>query len=113
MTDHHVGLRLFQRDPQLAVDGERARELALRDDVPEAEAAAVVPGRVIDHLGAERLEKTGGDGDAVAFEDVVVVDRVLGDHLVDMAGWVDGRADMAAIDDLVFLDPVAHDVQPL
>ena len=104
VADHDVGLGLLDGDPHLAVDREGAGELALRDDVAEAEAAAVVPGRIIDDLGAERFHDAGGHRDPVAAQDVVVVDRVLGDHLVDMAGWVDGRADMAAIDDLVLLD---------
>ena len=39
-ADHHVGARFLDRDPDLAVDREGARELALGDDVAEAEAAA-------------------------------------------------------------------------
>ena len=43
VADHHVRLGFLDRDLNLAVDGERARELTLRDDVAEAKAAAVVP----------------------------------------------------------------------
>jgi hypothetical protein len=51
VADHHVGARFVDCVADLTVDRERARELALRDDVPEAEAATVVPRRVVDHLG--------------------------------------------------------------
>ena len=94
-------LRFLDRDLDLAVDGEGARELALGDDVAEAEAAAVVPGLVVDHLRAERWINAGRDGDAVAVEDVVVVDRVLRHHLVDVARRMDRRADGGGVDHLM------------
>ena len=104
MADHDVGLRLLDGYLDLAVDGEGAGEFALADDVAEAEAAAVVPGGIVDHLGAEGLQQAGGDGDAVAVQHGVVVDHVLRHHLVDVAGGVDGGADAADVDDLTFAD---------
>ena len=98
VADHHVGLGFLDRDLDLAVDGEGAGELALADDVAEAEAAAVVPGGIVDHLGAERLQQAGGDGDAVAVHHGVVVDHVLRHHLVDVAGRMDGGADAGDVD---------------
>ena len=112
VADHHVGLGFVDRHLDLAVDGEGAGELALADDVAEAEAAAVVPGRIVDDVGAQRLHQAGGDGDAVAVHDGVVIDHVLRHHLVDVAGRMDGRADLADVDDLALLDAVAHHVQP-
>ena len=113
VPDHHVGVGFFDGDADLAIDRERAGELALGDDVTEAEAAAVVPGRVVDHLGAERLHDPGGHGEPVAAEDGVVVDRVLRHHLVDVARGMDGGADAAAVDLLAICDAIAHHVQPL
>ena len=112
VADHHVGPRLFHRDLDLAVDGEGAGELAFGNDVAEAETAAVVPGRIVDHLGAQRIHDTGRDGNPVSFQDIVVVDRVFRHHLVDMAGRMDGCADAAGVDGLARRDPVAHDMQP-
>ena len=112
VADHHVGPRLFHRDLDLAVDGEGAGELAFGNDVAEAETAAVVPGRIVDHLGAQRIHDTGRDGNPVPFQDIVVVDRVFRHHLVDMAGRMDGCADAAGVDGLARRDPVAHDMQP-
>ena len=88
------------------------RELALADDVAEAEAAAIVPGGIVDHLRAERLHQAGGDGDAIAVHHRVVIDHVLGHHLVDVAGRMDGGADFADVDHLMLLDAIAHHVQP-
>jgi hypothetical protein len=112
VADHHVRFRLIHRDLDLAIDGEGPGEFALADDVAEAEAAAIVPGGIVDHLGAERLQQAGGHRDAVAVQHIVVIDHVLGHHLVDMARRVHGRADVRDVDFLVVLQPVAHDVQP-
>ena len=112
VADHHVRPRLLHRDLHLAVDREGAGELALGNDVAEAEAAAVVPGRIVDHLGAQGADHAGRDRDPVPLQDIVVVDRVLRHHLVDVAGRVDGRADGAGVDRLARRDPVAHDVHP-
>ena len=98
VADHHVGMRLVDRDADLAVDRERAGEFALGNDVAEAEAAAVVPRRVVDHLRAERLHQPGRHRDAIAVQHGVVVDHVLRHHLVDVARRVDGGANLAAID---------------
>ena len=70
----------------------------------EAEAAAIIPGRVVDDVGAERLHQAGRHGDAVAFENGIVIDRVLRHHLVDVAGRMDRRADMRASIDLMLGD---------
>ena len=55
VADHDVRARLLLRHLQLAVDGEGPGELAFRDDVAETETTAIVPGRIVDHLDAERV----------------------------------------------------------
>ena len=106
-------LRLFDGDLDLAVDSEGARELALGNDMAEAEAAAVVPRLVVDHLRAEPLHEPRRNRNAVSFEDLVVVDRILRHHLVHMASRMDRGANLAAIDLLQCRDALAHHVHPL
>ena len=112
MAHHDVRLRLFHRHLDLAVDGEGAGEFPFRNNVAETKAAAIVPGGIIDHLGAHFLHDAGGYRDPVAIQHIVVVDHILGHHLVDMAGRMNGDPDIRGIDGLSGRDPGAHDMQP-
>jgi hypothetical protein len=53
VRDSTSGFGLLLHDLDLALHGEGAGEVARDEDVAEAEAAAVVPGRVVAHLDAE------------------------------------------------------------
>ena len=80
--------------------------------MPETEPATVVPGRVIDDLGAEFLHDAGGNRHAVTAKNIVIVDRVLRHHLVNVAGRVNGCPDVADVDGLALCNFAAHHVHP-
>jgi len=112
-ADHYISVGFFPGDLDLAIHCKTAGELAFGNDVPKTEATAVVPGGVVDDLGAQGLGDGSTDSGTITAEYRVVVHGVFRHHLVIVAGGMVGDPDVAHVDGLQLAgDTVAHDVQP-
>src|SRR5574341_935209 len=112
VRDHYVRVGFFFHHLNLAPRSERAREVALDENVPEAKAATVEPRRVITHLRAEGHDERRDGGRALAAVNVRVVDRVFLHQFVVMAGRVHGDRDVRETALLLGGDAVTDGVHP-
>ena len=79
----------------------------------EPETTTVIPSGIVDHLGTQGFHDSGRHGNAIAAEDIVVVNRILRHHFVHVASRVNGCADIAHVNGLAVSDITAHHVHPL
>lgn len=113
MGDRHIGVHLVSHDFNLAQDCERAREVALHEDVAKTEAAAIEPGRVIGDSNAERLKQGCYRRGALSSVDFRIVNRVLDNDLVVMTCRVHTSRNTMHVDNLPFGNTVSHNMDPL